>query len=279
MSKILCTFPGRTGDILWALPTVRAISNHYGVPVDFMVSKKYGNESLLRLIEAQPYIDTAIVNTSWEVEEGAPMTPRVPTWIPQMSENTVIVNLGYDGWPKDELAKAIHSIARARIINLPTELSMEPWITNFPGLSYLHSNRNIFCGFSHEYMECKMGVALAVAAGIQKGWQLDIVYRKGDRHEEWLESTKLVNFLPTDLWQAAELMSRSVFYFGCLSALWVLANAMGKPCVVVEPAEARLHPIFWRKDDKNVMVYGGGRPTFDARHATDEVNKMIERMK
>ena len=63
MSKYLTSFPGRAGDILWSLPTVRAISWLVGEPVDFCCMPLY--QSLLPLLEYQPYIDKAFVVDDW----------------------------------------------------------------------------------------------------------------------------------------------------------------------------------------------------------------------
>src|SRR5262245_63210788 len=73
-APIACTMPGRHGDILWALPTVRALAEQAGAPIDLVISEKYG--SLKDLIRRQPYIADVVVLADWQVQETAPMTPR-----------------------------------------------------------------------------------------------------------------------------------------------------------------------------------------------------------
>ncbi len=51
MSCTLCTFPGRYGDIIWALPTVRGISEVEG-PVDLLIAGEFA--SIVPLLEQQP---------------------------------------------------------------------------------------------------------------------------------------------------------------------------------------------------------------------------------
>lgn len=63
MSKVLCTFTGPYGDILWSLPTVRAISQMVGERVDFATMPGY--QSLHYLIEYQPYIDKFFTIPDW----------------------------------------------------------------------------------------------------------------------------------------------------------------------------------------------------------------------
>lgn len=63
MTKALCTFPGPNGDILWSLPTAKALADMYGESVDFGVMPYY--ENLLPLIANQPYISKAFVVKDW----------------------------------------------------------------------------------------------------------------------------------------------------------------------------------------------------------------------
>lgn len=63
MSRVLCTFSGKFGDILWSLPTVRAISQVQGCKVDFGMMPDYS--SLIPLLAEQPYIMNAFVIRDW----------------------------------------------------------------------------------------------------------------------------------------------------------------------------------------------------------------------
>jgi hypothetical protein len=74
MSKVLTTFSGRFGDILWSLPTVRAIYQMVGgEKVDFGIMPPY--RSLLSLLQMQPYIDEAFVIENWACE-GSPFADQ-----------------------------------------------------------------------------------------------------------------------------------------------------------------------------------------------------------
>ena len=63
------------------------------------------------------------------------------------------------------------------------------------------------------------------------------------------------------------------------SALHVLAVALGIPTVIVEPMEARWNTIFYPLgfDGPQVTIVKGldGQPTFDARHVTETLSKVI----
>lgn len=63
MSKFLATFPGKFGDILWSLATVKRLSEVTSTKMDFEIMPQY--HSLLPLLQAQPYIDKASVVQDW----------------------------------------------------------------------------------------------------------------------------------------------------------------------------------------------------------------------
>lgn len=78
MSRVLCTFSGKFGDILWSLPTVRAVFQMVGGErVDFGIMPAYG--SLLPLLNAQSYISKAFVVEDWDCT-GSPYGDQ--PWLP-----------------------------------------------------------------------------------------------------------------------------------------------------------------------------------------------------
>jgi hypothetical protein len=74
--RVLVTFPGRYGDLLWALPSVRAVSEAIGGPVDLVIAGPFG--SIVPLLEQQDYLGTVTARPDWVVQDTAPMTPRTP---------------------------------------------------------------------------------------------------------------------------------------------------------------------------------------------------------
>lgn len=61
--KVLCTFSGKFGDILWSLPTVRQISKNHGIKVDMGIMPSY--KTLVPLLESQSYIENAFAIDNW----------------------------------------------------------------------------------------------------------------------------------------------------------------------------------------------------------------------
>ena len=93
--KILTSMPGKFGDILWSLATVKHISNYYKTPVTFMIMPTYF--SLRPLLESQSYIDKVLVNDEW-LCTGSPHGDQ--PFLPQNSnaiewEYDVVHHLGY----------------------------------------------------------------------------------------------------------------------------------------------------------------------------------------
>lgn len=308
MAKILCTHPGRFGDILWALPTMRALSEAYEAPVELMLSAKY--ESLRPLLDHQPYISCTGFDPAWRVQETAPISPRCPPQSEVYEQASAatgeryydhVYHLGYRGWPEPTLARATylcaHETAVAYHVQDPTFDGLgpldlaRPWITPPHQAVRLPTDPPVvWVGWSEEWFELKVGVLVALAARfptVAFQW----VRPWGGRYDEVDRTTVLdpgvggryhhrlgpnVSMVRADWAMTASLGSAATVYLGCLSSQWVLANALGIRCVVVEPNPHRHHPVFYRACEKNHLVLGNdGKPTFDARHAGDALEEVL----
>jgi hypothetical protein len=292
--SILATMPGRHGDILWALPTVRALSEAYQVPIDVVIPAQYDQGGLVRLLNAQPYIGTAWGLWQWEVQQTAPITPRVPpaSALPQVLWDQTY-HLGYVEWPKPTLAEDIYARTYAAFANredrVPGQLALHvPWITT-PGV---HMRRRVedrpvvWVGWSEEWFELKVGLLVNVARHFP---EVDFwwVRPEGGRYDEvdrrcfhqGCEAHLLgpnVSMARADWWATAAEVRVARCYLGCLSAPWVLANALGIRTVVVEPSKERHHPVFYQASPRNLLVRGNdGLPTFDARHTVDALRAVL----
>ena len=257
--RICCTFPGRSGDLLWALPTVRALSEQQQTPVDLILAYEY--RSLVPLLSQQAYLGAVIADPLWAVQQTAPMTPRTPATVGWGYDH--VYHLGYEGWP--ELPLPYDTARRAGV-----EIDLaRPWIDIQP---YYPTPNSVAVGFTDEWFELKFGLWellrhlnwRSVSGREGSRWQ-----REGHHHT-------------TDWMEAARSIAASRVFLGCCSALHVLACALGIPCVIVEPAEARHHPIFWPYDKVGpqvTLVTGGdGKPTWDARHTSDAVRDTLARL-
>jgi len=270
--RILCTHPGRHGDLLWALPTVRAISRSYDTPVDLMLSPPYSSPSFRRLLLRTPYVGNVFVNAAWAVQETAPMTPREPPDWPEGYDH--VAHLGYDGWPLRTLPLETYRIASEQIdLTWPVDLD-SPWL--LPHSAYLLPPTRLTVGFTDEYFEVKYGVYWLLREHFitpgEDGIRQLVNVSYGER---WKGRTAETDWETAQAW-----IGESELFVGCCSALHVVACALGKPCVIVEPAEARHHPVFYPygTSGPRVTVTLGltGQPTVDSRHVIAAIEARLQ---
>lgn len=104
---IACTHPGKIGDALYALPTMRALSERHGCAADFYTSEYC--RPLLSVVRAQPYIREAVV-----AEEYAPERTDcgVQPWeVPTPDRYETVYHLGFRSVPDRPLHEFIASQA------------------------------------------------------------------------------------------------------------------------------------------------------------------------
>lgn len=284
--RILATFPGKVGDILWALSTVRALSEAYDTPVDLQLSAAYGS-GLAPLLIRQPYVGAVHLDEQWAVQDTAPMTPRIP---PACADYGEVYHLGYEGWPHPTLAEDIY-----RRVGLRGVLDLDrPWITTTSTPRLLNGTRRVWVAWSEEWFELKVGILTLIAARfpeVEFWWLRPVGGRYSEAHHfhqvqaEEDEAPSFVHGLGSNVtmltagWVETALAAQACeVYLGCLSSQWVLANALGKDVIAVEPNPNRHHPVFWRESPRNHLVLGNdGKPTHDARHVGDALQTWLER--
>jgi hypothetical protein len=278
MSKILCTMPGRVGDIFWSLPAARAIAAADSAPVDFCFSVGPGSgqtekSGMKELLEAQPYIHGAWVVENWvDVGEGQ-LSPAITA---ELVADLRVVNLHYRGWPQAPLAQDIAARAGVEV-----DLS-RPWILPPQHLTRQLPPYQVVVGFSDEWAELKAGLVLALMkAGIEVALLVPpggsrLVENFFGRSEYYgLPPAPLLAWHKVNLPEAAVLISKAKVFVGCLSSLAVLAAGLGRARVLVEPSDARQNPIFqhW---DQPLITGGDGKPTFDSRELVAAVERRLE---
>jgi hypothetical protein len=267
MARVLVSHCGRFGDLLWALPATRAIAETVGEPVDFCISEAYG--SIAGLVGKQEYIGKAWGEAEWQIRETAPITPAEPPV--DLGAYDKVVHLSMKGWPLSKtLAEGYWLAAREEVPGL-REMDLErPWIKADPEAT--KDRVDVAVGFSDNWFELKVGIfeLLTDAFGGERV-SFGMLAAPGSR---WATE---MHWMPRSWEEAATLIWRSRVYLGCCSALWVLANALGKRTVIAEPMEGRWDKVFWLEHQRNVMVMGGdGRPTWDARAVVQQVRRALE---
>lgn len=281
---ILVTFPGRFGDLLWALPTLRALSRRVG-PVTLQIAGEF--QGLAQLLRLQPYIQAVLVDPDWVM--GSTQEANGPT--PAQGYDAVL-HLGYQGWPDRPLP--FYTLARLNALgwlgNPPIreeDLQLqEPWITlppEFQGNPALHTTPWI-CGFTETHFELKYGLWELLnghtALGKYSWTRPPRAGFLGPMNISTSPRWKKEAGFPGDGWLAgAQWIRHTQVLLADCSAWHVLAVAMGTPTILVEPMEARHNPIFyplgWHSRQVRMVLGHDGRPTWDARHVAETLEKAL----
>lgn len=292
---IVCTFPGKYGDLLWALPTVRAISRRVGAPVHLRVSA--GIASIVPLLQQQPYLASVKAYLDWTTENTAPISPRVPS-AREHEVGTVVLNLGYRGWPTPNVVEHTRLTANDEASGYawlpaeghdylglrwdpirPEDLALgDPWITcDKPLEPYFWP---WMYGFTDEYFELKYGLVRL----LEGEWTASILGGMSARrmppiclgdNPRWRREAGETG---TNWIETVEMITHAGAFLSDCSALHVLAVACGVPVVLVEPQAMRHNPVFYplgTTGPQVTLVTGGdGLPTFDARHVRETLTRV-----
>lgn len=272
--RVLCTFPGKFGDLLWSLPTVRAVSEALGAPVDLVIAGAFGG--IVPLLAGQGYLGRVWADPSWVTQDTAPISPRVaPDAVGVFGTYDHVLHLGYDGWPALGLPHEVHRILGDQWpwpAPIPAIDLARPWITP-PTWAAQLPTQDVALGFTEEHFELKAGITTLIqrrdpapaVVNLSTGPRWFGEYYRGGGGLDWEA--------------AAAYLARSAVFLGDCSALHVLACAIGTPCVLLEPNPHRHHPIFWpfgTTGPRVTQVLGtDGNWTFDARHVWESLQARI----
>lgn len=260
--SLLVTMPGRFGDILWSLPTVRALSVRASEPVDLAIAGEFA--SILPLLNLQPYIRRAFALDQWSLTP--PEEWRAPIGDLKGTDWDEQRDLGYRGWPSTPLPYFIGEQMGVSREELQLDV---PWITvNDPA-----PPTEIAVGFTEAWFELKLGVVLSALE--RQPHPYLILTPVGSR---WMTEARYVSRISSSWVEMAGIIRNSDLFFGDCSALHVLAVALGKPVLLCEPMEARWNPIFYPfgMDGRVQVVLGNdGRPTFDARAVQQAIEEKL----
>lgn len=288
--SVICTFPGKFGDLLWALPTVRAIAETIGGPVSLQIPA--GLRSIVSFLSRQPYLDRIYVDTAWQTIDTAPRQPIQPPWVLHCSDSepiesariyteteapyALVCHLGYREWPhlplpfeveriaQEEYADAIHRLTGKML----RATRLDPWLR--PAWDLRPYARPLAIGFTDEYFELKFGITQLVSHQASARFGHPGVFVGNS--PRWGTEAGPGRYAWED---AASWIAVADVFLGCCSALHVLAVGLGTPVVVMEPNPHRFHPIFWPLNGcgpRVTQVRGGdGQWTFDARHVWETI--------
>lgn len=211
--KPLCTFSGKFGDILFSLATVRLVAEREQTPVDFICMPAY--KSLLPLVRKQSYICHAVTEPSW-ITTGSPFgdQPWKPPALLEVGRNKVY-HLTYRRHPMTQGITLADAIAKNAVVNLRPE----PWIKVDRGKWKKH--KPMVCWSFND--DPTRGQKLAFIQSLRTRFpKLSFVSVDWHHVPDWID--------------AAQIIQESLFFIGDMSAMHVLAHAIGKRCLIYEPS-------------------------------------------
>ena len=225
---VLCTIPGKHGDILWSLPTVRAVGGAFRTRVDLLISERYGTHR--ELVERQPYIGRVHVSNRWrEAHSESAWEPfdsalhHEPLETPECDR---LIHLGYQARPDRSLPEFIYAHAAAVL----ADVSLAPLRLDVPWIDVRSPKRSsmpvIAVGWSNEQLDYKSAVTREL--------------------QQLLPSVTFAAIPPNTNWiDAAQQIASSDLFLGCCSALHVVACAVGTPALIVEPDSRRWDAVLY----------------------------------
>ena len=302
--RILATAPGKLGDVIWALPTVRWLAETYQTTIDLYLPQSL--HALLEVLLAQPYVGEVTLDSAWVTQDTAPRTPQVPPTLDSFladRRHNAVLHLGYPDWPKLPLPYETAAHAYQQLVALgddwatglttmgaipPTQIAdlSRPWITRFVRQPRHEADPpQIAVAWTDRWAELKIGLTLMLQhKTIPNSWDGDVDWvwltEPGSRIDLEASYGALpgnATKYPVSLEKVIYFLAGSHLVLTDNSLVMTLAQGMGIHTVCMEPEADRHHPIFWPETGKLHKVIGNdGRPTFDARHTKDRLVEILD---
>lgn len=265
--NILCTFPGKIGDILWSLATVKEISLQNDRRVDMAIMPQYLD--LIPLLNMQSYIRRAFVIPNWKIEHSMwGDQPWEAPWSGCVLEDDVVeydqkFHLGYRQHPPRGVP-LIDFIAQQQGLTLtqPVIPFIEARVSGHQPASVVP--RYIAYAFNAEYADLKTYVR--------------------DKVRDTFPAIELIDTTQLPWPEAArKLKSESCYcYIGCRSSNHVLANGVGqKNIIIYEPHPNRnggggFGSTFTCPYNKEVEFSLNTPPEAVAEQAVDYIRQLVK---
>jgi len=217
MSKVLCTFPGKFGDILWSLATAQHISIACNQPVDFACMPQY--LSLVGLLQEQPYIDKAFVINDWLCQHSnygdQPWNP--PAQVAEGYEHCY--HLGYRTHP-------------SRVLGGP-DIQLIDFIASQHGIKLTSPIPFLYSTEDTDIQKPYVSFSFNMTDHQQKMDFLNTVVRFF-QYNRPVEKLSFVDVGSLPWMHALNTIKHSSLFIGCRSSNWVVATGLGKKTLTYE---------------------------------------------
>lgn len=211
MSRVLVTFSGKHGDILWAAQSARALALT-GRTVDFAFMPHY--RGVGPLLAMQPYIEKAFaIEEWWQQHDMYGAQPRIPPSVPQGYDE--VHHLTYEAHPVEPLIW--YGIRR---LGLPMP---DPILPFFEAPAEPEPDL-IAYAFNDTYQQEKLRLLIQLKQAVPK--------------------IRFENVAALPFEQAARRIQAARFFFGCRSSNYVIAQGLHKRVLTIEPDGGRRSDVF-----------------------------------
>lgn len=222
---IACTHPGKMGDTLYSLPTVKELCKRHKTKADFITSSYC--EPLGSLIEYQPYINKFIVSEDYVIERT---DIGVQPWLmPVHGEYEAVYHLGFRGVPDTRIDHYIaKSIGLDRIPPIKYEYPYPKYLPVDDYYILAPRGETSYKQTFLDFMKCSNLLVLQVGG------------------DDFIGGENTLNFTNLSFLETASLIAYSKGFVGLMSSQLVLANGFNIP---------RIAPHDGRSWDMRHVVY------------------------
>lgn len=217
--KIACSMPGKLGDLLYSLPTVRHISKILGEKIDFWTSNYCS--SAVELLKKQSYINEVFIAQNYQIQHD--QCGLQPWLLKPEKDYDRIYHMGFRHYPQGRLVDYFSDIHGFTLADKTIKYDFEP-LTSPGGYKVVSPGRNPIL---------KPIFGEIIKHFVDSG---NVVVQIGPPDE-------LINIFPTininGMYESLAYLNNCDFFFGTLSANLVLAN--GFPCKKIVLCEKERH--------------------------------------
>jgi SAM-dependent methyltransferase len=263
MTRIAASHPGKLGDALYALPTIRYLSKKYGTKVDFYTSQV--GAPLRKLFEYQECINKFVVLDNYVITRT---DYGVQPWLmPVPDEYDQIYHLGFRGNPQMNLRDYIAHIAGVtEPVSVEYDLPLKPKVRlNIKDYIIMAPRgQTTFTGWFHEV--CRLS-----------GYPVVQIGSVG----EFISGGNSIDCTGLDMYDTLALIKNAKAFVGIMSAPLVLANGFPIPKYVFhDGVHWDMRHVLYSENHHYVVPYNG-LPHFmlddiGAKHYLNTYSKAIE---
>jgi len=206
--KIACTHPGKIGDALYCLPTIKALSKKYNCKIDFYTSSYC--KPLKNLFLYQSYINDFIIPKNYIIKR---FDMGIQPWkMPVNGGYDLVYHLGFKRIPDKALPNFIAETA---------EVNIEPIQFEYPDLKILDEPYYVIAP-RKAYKDLFNNIVL------HSDLPFVVIGGKGDNN---LSPYSAIDKTGTDFLETVSIIANSKGFVGLMSSQLVLANGFDIPKV------------------------------------------------